>query len=139
MADCHVLPFVSERPSRRTGFDRTFWAPPCEGLGYFEACELGEELALEAVRFMRAKEFRFLLGWIAMDMPRRLNEAQKGTLIGFFSVFAELALRGASPGGGWQPTSWTSPGSASGCVSIWLRMKRRATSQTNKRAHGHGF
>jgi hypothetical protein len=99
MADCHVLPFVSERPSRRTGFNRTFWAPQCEGLGYFEACELGEELALEAVRFMRAKEFRFLLGWIAMDMPRRLNEAQKGTLIGFFSVFAELALRGASPGG----------------------------------------
>ncbi len=96
MSDCHVLPFVSERPSRRTGFDRTFWAPPCEGLGYFEACELGEELALEAVRYMRAKEFRFLLGWIAMDMPRRLNEAQKGTLIGFFSVFAELALRFAS-------------------------------------------
>jgi hypothetical protein len=99
MADRHVLPFVAERPSRRTGFGRTFWAPPCEGLGYFEACELGEELALEAIRYMRATELRALLGWAAMDMPRRLNEAQKGTMVGFFAVFAELALRAASPRG----------------------------------------
>ena len=92
-----ILPFVKDL--ERAGARRSFWAPSCDGLGYLEAVELGEELALEAVRYMRVESFKGLLAWAVFDMPRRPNDAQKGAMVGFLYVFAELALTAASPKG----------------------------------------
>jgi hypothetical protein len=48
---------------------------------------------------MRVENFKGLLAWAVLDMPRRPNDAQKGTMVGFLYVFAELAMITASPRG----------------------------------------
>ena len=93
-----TLPFVKDlpRPTARFG-RRSFWAPDCRGLDYIRVCELGEDLALEAVRYMRVHQFAPLLTWAVLDMPRRRGEAQMGVQVGFLEPFGNLAVLAASP------------------------------------------
>ena len=66
----HPLLFVRELAEKAGPRDAriTYWAPPCAGLDYTAACVLGEELALEAVQYMRAENLAPLLGWSVMEM-----------------------------------------------------------------------
>ena len=93
--DFTTLPFVrdlaSPLPDGRT---RTFWAPEVAGLEFIAQCDLGEELALQAVEVMAADAglSTALLGWAVGDMDRSRRAPDRGVQIGFLDVFAVLAI-----------------------------------------------
>jgi hypothetical protein len=96
----HPLLFVKDLPEPGPdGRRRVFWAPPCAGLDYVAACDFGEDLALDAIQYMRAQDLAPLLGWSVIDMPAwaDLDDAGKGVMVGFLSVFARLAMAAATP------------------------------------------
>ena len=104
MAEINSLLFVKDLPEPRPdGGSRTFWAPDCAGLDYTAACDLGHDLALEAVRYMRAKNMVGLLAWAVAEMPRPargfrdLGDGQAGVMAGFLCTIARLAMDAATP------------------------------------------
>jgi hypothetical protein len=100
VAKINSLLFVKELPEPRPdGGSRTFWAPDCAGLDYTAACDLGHDLALEAVQYMRAENMAGLLAWAVMEMPRHAgtDEAGRGAMVGFLTTLARLAMDAATP------------------------------------------
>ncbi len=99
--DILSLPFVRDldRPRPETGSRRHFWTPRCEGLDFAAGCDLGQDYALQALGYMAAERFTPLLGWVALDLAARpLPAGERGAVVGFFGVFAELALVQADGG-----------------------------------------
>jgi hypothetical protein len=92
-----TLPFVKDStgPAGRT---RVFWAPDCAGLDYVAGCDLGTELALEAVQYMRAENLPSLLAWAVIDMPpyAAADDAGKGAMVGFLVTLGRLAMDAAT-------------------------------------------
>ena len=100
MSETHPLLFVRELPEPRPdGGSRTFWAPDCAGLDYAAACDLGHDLALEAVQYMRAQNMAGLLAWAVTEMPRGADtdDAGRGVVVGFLTTVAHLAMDAATP------------------------------------------
>ena len=92
------LPFVRDldHPRPETGTSRHFWTPRCEGLDYAAGFALGQDYALQALRFMAAHRMSPLLGWAVLDMAgEQPVGGAKGVIVGFCSVFATLALQAA--------------------------------------------
>ncbi len=97
--DILSLPFVRDldRPRPETGSRRHFWTPRCEGLDFAAGCDLGQDYALQALRYMAAGDCQPLLGWVALDLAgERAVGGERGAVVGFFSVFAGLATRQAA-------------------------------------------
>ena len=99
--DILSLPFVRDldRPRPETGSRRHFWTPRCEGLDFAAGCDLGQDYGLLALRFMADHQLSPLLGWVALDMAgERAAGGERGAVVGFFSVFATLAMWQAAGG-----------------------------------------
>ena len=94
------LPFVRDLdgPRPETGSPRHFWRPDAAGLDFMAGCALGQDHALQAVRLMAAERFAPLLGWVALDITSPRTAGEKGALVGFFGVFAHLAIAHAAGG-----------------------------------------
>jgi hypothetical protein len=99
--DILSLPFVRDLDAPWTDTDRRrhFWMPQADGLDFTAGCTLGEDYGLQAVRYMADHELPPLLGWVGLDLAGgRLAGGEKGAVVGFFSVFASLALWQAAGG-----------------------------------------
>src|SRR5689334_23343040 len=100
LANTHPLLFVKDLPEPGpSGQRRDFWAPDCAGLDHVAACDLGHDLAIEAVQYMRAENMAPLLGWAVMAMPsyESTDDAGKGVMVGFLGTIARLAMDAATP------------------------------------------
>ena len=92
------LPFVRDldAPRPETGTSRHFWMPDCDDLDYAAGFALGQDYALQAVRFMAAHRMSPLLGWAVLDMAgEHPVGGAKGAIVGFLEVFATLAVQAA--------------------------------------------
>ena len=73
--------------------------PQAYGLDFTAGCDLGEDHALQALRYMADHELPPLLGWVGLDLAGgRLAGGERGAVVGFCSVFATLALWQAAGG-----------------------------------------
>lgn len=93
--DILSLPFVRDlgAPRPETGSPRHFWMPACDGLDYLAACDLGQDYAVAALRYMVPDRFSPLFPWAVLDMMgRRADEADRGVIVGFLSTFGEAAM-----------------------------------------------
>jgi hypothetical protein len=99
--DILSLPFVRDLDAPWTDTDRRrhFWMPQADGLDFTAGCTLGEDYGLQAVRYMADHELPApaRLGG-ARPAGGRLAGGERGAVVGFFSVFASLALWQAEGG-----------------------------------------
>jgi len=69
--------------------ERDFWSVSPSG-DYAHECFTGELYAYELINHIKKENFKPLLGWVIFAMQEKVGHS--GIEVGFFSVFAEIAL-----------------------------------------------
>lgn len=78
------LPFIKNKKNQIV-----FWSVKPSG-DYVKDCQTGREYAALALEHMQQADFRPLLTWCIMDMPRK--KECSGIEVGFLEVFAEITI-----------------------------------------------
>jgi hypothetical protein len=77
------LPFIKKKRDRIL-----FWSVTPTG-DYVKDCQMGREYAALALKYMVEADFKPLLTWCLMDMPRKKDCS--GIEVGFLEFLAEIA------------------------------------------------